>query len=498
MELVQNFRWFETGELQDMVTADGKVVWRGPAGQGPVAGPGRDLLGATIAPAFIDNHCHIIASGIDLGRLNLSGLDSHSAVLDALRDRNISEPDGWLLAVQYDQNRYAGGHLTRTELDQISSTRPILLRHFNGHASVANSAALAMAQVTAETPDPEGGAYRRDASGVPDGVLLEAAHERVWGYVPDPSIEGMAEAIIRAGESMASYGISVACDMQTGRPDLLSELKAYTMALEKGCPIDLRLMIQWGARFGRRAASPEVIQEHIDAFEATGRGRVVGIKIFADGAIGSATAAIYGAYEGAETEHGNSSGQLMYAPEKLKTMTCTAHDAGYAVAVHAIGDYAADLVMDAFEATDEPSRHRIEHIMMMSDAQIERLAKIGCAATMQPEFLHRFGHAYLRNLGADRTAKLKRFRSVVDAGVPLSLSSDRPIVPGDPRLAIRTASHRPDSFDSSENLTEIEAIFAHTVEAAKCMGDTGRFGTLAPGSDARYVVVDDLLSTQKS
>jgi predicted amidohydrolase YtcJ len=183
----------------------------------------------------------------------------------------------------------------------------------------------------------------------------------------------------------------------------------------------------------------------------------------------------------------------MYAPEKLKAMTLTAHDAGYAVSVHAIGDYAADLVMDGFEATGEPSRHRIEHIMLMSDAQIERLAKIGCAATMQPEFLHRFGHAYLRNLGAERTAKLKRFRSVLDAGIPLSLSSDRPIVPGDPRLAIRTASHRPAGFDLAENLSPTEAIYAHTVEAANCLGDTGRFGTLQPGSDGRYVLVDDLL-----
>jgi predicted amidohydrolase YtcJ len=493
MELVQNFRWFENGEVQDMVIAGGKVVWRGASGTGPTATLAKNLNGATIAPGFIDNHCHIIASGIDLGRLNLSGQDSHEAVLDALRDRNLSEPDGWLLAVQYDQNRYADGHLTRTELDRISTTRPILLRHFNGHASVANSAALQLANVTSDTPDPEGGAYRRDASGAPDGVLLEAAHERVWGFVPDPSVEGMADAIIRAGESMAGYGITIACDMQTGRPDLLSELKAYTLALEKGCPIDLRLVIQWGAMFGRRAAAPEVIREHIAAFEATGRGRVVGIKIFVDGAIGSATAAIYGAYEGAEPEHGTWSGQLMYAPEKLKAMTLTAHDAGHAVSVHAIGDYAADLVMDAFEATGEPSRHRIEHIMLMSDAQIERLAKIGCAATMQPEFLHRFGHAYLRNLGAERTAKLKRFRSVLDAGIPLSLSSDRPIVPGDPRLAIRTASHRPAGFDPTENLSPTEAIFAHTVEAANCLGDTGRFGTLQPGSDARYVLVDDLL-----
>ena len=333
-----------------------------------------------------------------------------------------------------------------------------------------------------------GGAFGRDADGTLNGLLLEAAHERVWDAVPNPSVSEMADAIMAAGESMAGYGISVACDMQTGRPDLLAELDAYRIALERGCPVDLRLMLQWRAVFGPRA-DQEVIAERVAAFEATGRGRVLGIKIFADGAIGSLTAAIYGAYEGHLAQHGTWSGQLMYPPERFNQMVQTAHDAGYPVAVHAIGDYAADLVMDAFAATDEPSRHRIEHIMLMSDSQLDRLAALGCHATMQPEFLHRFGHAYRRNLGPSRTAKLKRFRSALDRGIPLSFSSDRPIVPGNPRDAIRTASQRPEGFAPAESITLTEAIAAHTETAAACMQDDSRFGTLAPGSDARHVIV---------
>jgi len=155
------------------------------------------------------------------------------------------------------------------------------------------------------------------------------------------------------------------------------------------------------------------------------------------------------------------SGQLIYSPTRLREMVQTAHRAGFRVATHSIGDYATDLVMDAYEATGEPSRHRIEHAMLLSDAQIERLAGLGCAVTFQPEFLIRFGHSYRRQLGPERMARLKRARSLLDAGIPLSFSSDRPIVPGDPKDGIRAAVHRPEGFDPAENITLPEAFRAY-------------------------------------
>jgi predicted amidohydrolase YtcJ len=489
MELIKNFHWYADGSRQDMVVDNAKVVWRGPSGTGPVAQFETDLNGQTIAPGFVENHCHVIASGFDLTRLNLSGLNSHAEVLDAIRDRHRSDPDGWLLAVQYDQNRYAEGPIHARQLDLISETRPILLRHFNGHASVANSAALREAGITPSTPDPDGGTFGRDSDGSLNGTLLEDAHEVVWNAVPAPRHEDVVEAILAAGQSMANFGITVACDMQTGRPDAVAELEAYTEALKRGCAVDLRLMIQWRCLFGSRA-NPALLRERIMEFEATGRGRILGVKIFVDGAIGSLTAAIYGAYEGHSMQHDGWSGQLMYSPERFHEMVQRADAAGYQVAVHAIGDYAADLAMAAFEATENSARHRIEHIMIMSDAQLDRLARTGCHATMQPEFLHRFGHAYQRNLGPERTQKLKRFRAAIDCGIPLSFSSDRPIVPGDPRDAIRTATNRPEGFDPNENISMAEAVRAHTRVAAECMSDQERFGTLEPGSDARYVVLE--------
>ncbi|MDX2065030.1 MAG: amidohydrolase [Fimbriimonadaceae bacterium] len=487
MTTVTDFFHYDTGRPGRMHVESGRIV--ALAEDLPLIGEVQSLQGATIAPALVDNHCHILPSGFDLGRLNLAPLLSAEAVLDAVRDRHRDEPDGWLIAVQYDQNRYGGIHLTRHDLDAISKARPIVLRHYNGHCSVANTAALRAAGVHDTSPDPAGGEFRRDANGAPDGVCFEHAHEMIWNAMPEPTHAERVAAILRAGASMADYGLVMAADMQTGQPDLLGELAAYRDSAAT-CAIETRLYLRWSKVFGPRAVDGDVLNAAIADLEATGRSRVCGIKIFADGAIGSATAAIYGAYVG-ETER-ETSGQLIYRPERLTEMVRTAADAGYPVAVHAIGDYAVDLVMDAFAATDDPTRHRLEHAMILRDAQIERLAALGCHVTMQPEFLHRFGHAYRRQLGDARTSRLKRFRSVLDAGIPLSFGSDRPIVPGDPRLAIRTAASRPDRFDPAENVSIREAIFAHTTAACAVTGER-ELGRLAPGFRAAWSDVSDLM-----
>lgn len=472
-----------------MLVEGGRVVARG-VGLATLPEVSRtvDLQGKYLLPRFVDAHCHILPTGLDLQRLHLGTAESHSDVLDLVRQRHGEETEGWLLAVHYDHNRY-GGHLSREALDAISADRPIVLRHANGHAAVANSAALRAAGVGEETPDSEGGEFVRDASGRLTGVLLEDAHDRVLGALPMPTLEEMTDAIVRAGRSMHDLGIGCASDMMTGFFDLERELEAYRLAAQRGCPIEVRHYVQWSAVFGPRGIGPANLP------------KVAGIKIFCDGAIMSATAAIYGSYSGEPAkgprisrrghaptgEDGREvSGQLIYRPERLKEMVKVAHEAGHSVSIHAIGDYAVDLVMDAFEATDEPSRHRIEHAMVLDDRQIERLARLDCEVTFQPEFLLRFGTSYRRQLGPERTARLKPARSVLDAGIKLSFNSDRPIVAGDPWDGILTASNRPEGFDPGENVTRAEAIRLYSAAGSRANGDADCFGTLTPGSDAGF------------
>ncbi|MFZ4508618.1 MAG: amidohydrolase [Fimbriimonas sp.] len=505
MKILKDFRWGLTGERQSMAIASGRVLWRDARAELPPGAEVENLDGKWLLPSFIDGHCHILPTGLFLAALDLATASSHEEVLAAVRDFHDQHPDGWLLAVNYDQNRYPEGHLNRSQLDAIAPNRPVILRHVTGHASVANSQALVAAQVTEDVLDPAGGTFQRDAAGRLTGVLFEDAHDLVTKAMPTPTVAEMARAIHLAGESMASYGIACASDMMTGRYDLLGELDAYRFAAENGCPIRTRLYLQWKEVFGPKALPLERILERLEGADES-RVRINGIKIFADGAIGSATAAIYGSYTGREPNgaivsryaqpvSGSSadgrptSGQLIYNPSRLHDMVIRAHDAGYEVAVHSIGDYSTDLVLDAFEATGEPARHRLEHAMILSDAQIERIARLVVRVTFQPEFLARFGYAYQQQLGPERTAKLKRTRSVLDAGIPLSFNSDRPIVAGNPWDGIHAAENRPEGFDPAENCSRLEALLAATRGNAVANRDAD-MATLEPGSLADYMVLD--------
>jgi predicted amidohydrolase YtcJ len=451
-----------------------------------------DLQGRIVLPGFIDSHCHIIPMGLDLRKLNLSGLDSRERVLDAVRDwHGRTDPSTWLLAVHYDQTRFSdGAHLTCHDLDRVVPERPVLLRHSNGHASVANSAALKRAGVGPETPDPPGGAYGRDANGALTGVLLERSHEFVTSKAPEPTLEEMTDAVMRAGRRMAQFGITSATDMMTGRWNLERELLAYHRASQAGCPVRIRLSMQWGTVLGPRRIDAGRLQEILSGMDGD-RCKAIGLKIFADGAIGSATAAIHGEF----TEGGN--GTLIYQPERLKGMVMAAHAEGWAVAVHSIGDRSTDHVLDAFEATGEPSRHRIEHVMLLSDPQIDRLAKLNPLVTMQPEFLMRFPHSYRRQLGHERARGLKRAHSVLKAGLRLSFSSDAPIVNGDPWDGIRTAVDRPEGFDPAENVGLGTAVRLYTESGAEANGDQAQGGAIRPGAWADFQVYEDNLGESK-
>ncbi len=446
-----------------------------------------DLKDRWIMPGFIDAHCHILPSGLDLLKLNLSSCETKEDVLDSVRDceRLMDPGTDWLLAVQYDQTKFEGAqHIENYELDLISETRPILLRHSNGHASVCNSAALRVAGVDSSTPDPEGGEYGKCWKGEPNGVLLEKAHEYVTSCVPKPTLEQMVEGIMRAGDSMAGYGITCATDMMTGRFDLERELQAYRIASEKGCKIRLRLSLQWATVLSdRKAIAKERLEELLGEMNPE-LCRMIGLKVFADGAIGSATAAIYGKYS---TTGG--SGQLIYSEENLAQIIAKIDSAGYACAVHTIGDRSTDLVMEAYEKTDDPLRHRIEHAMILSDEQIQRMAKLGSHLAMQPEFIKRFGHAYRAQI-PELAGRLNRCRSVLDAGISLSFNSDRPIVPGNPWDGIEMAVDRLPGFDACENVTLAEAVDCYTLGGAVANREPEFCGRIQPGMVADFQIYD--------
>lgn len=444
-----------------------------------------DLDGRLVLPAWYEAHCHVLPEGLDMLKLSLRPCRSRDEVLEAVRDA-AGQGEGWLHAVHYDQTKFPGAeHLTRDDLDRVCPIRPVLLRHSNGHASVANSAALT-ATIDPDTPDPAGGTYVRDATGRMNGVLLERAHERVTELSPPPSLDDMVQAVLRAGAAMAADGVTTATDMGTGRWDLETELRAYKIAADRGCAVRLRLYLQWSAVFGRRATLPDR-REAITAEMDKASCRVCGVKLFSDGAIGSATAAIHGQFA---TTLKN--GQLMYAPSELSRRITQADREGWKVAVHAIGDRAVDHVMDAFAECDDPKRHRIEHAMILDDAQVDRLANLGCHVSVQPEFLVRFGHAYRTQL-PNSFSRLNRVASLMRAGIPLSFSSDRPITVGNPAAGVVCATDRPQGFDEGENISLADATRLYT-QGGWESNDEGPGGRIAPGLAADFQVFDGVLS----
>lgn len=468
--LFRNARWWRNGEPFTLSVVDGRV-----AGQ-PMSETQADEIvdcrGAWLMPAFVDCHCHILPAGLDMQRLNLSGCSTREEVLDLVRGAATSG-GGWLLAVQYDQTRFEDGrHITARELDAVAGNRPTVLRHSSGHAAVANSAALREAGISMSTPDPPGGTIVRDESGAPLGALLENAIDLVYRVVPPPTLTESIDAIHAAARSMRSRGITCATDMATGSRGLSEEVEAYRRAAESGCAIRLRTFVLWGRVFGKHGEPHFYI-------ETTPMLRNLGVKLFADGAVGAGTAAMTEEYAT------GGKGMLIYEPDDLSERVRVAHEAGHVVAIHSIGDRCTDIVLDALAMTGNAARHRVEHVMVLRDDQVERIRSLGVRVTLQPEFLLRFGHAYLKQLGEQRASRLKRARSLLDAGVSLGFSSDQPIVPGDPWDGIRTAVERPPGFDSGENITVEEAIEVYTCGAAR-INDEPELGSLAPGEWADF------------
>ena len=238
----------------------------------------------------------------------------------------------------------------------------------------------------------------------------------------------------------------------------------------------MRLYVQWFQVLGRNAPPIQEFQAKISALDDPLVG-FRGLKVFADGAIGSATAAVYISYP---TTGGL--GQLIYPESDLASILKNIDDHGFRIAVHSIGDRSTDLVLDAYAACLDPSRHRLEHAMILSDKQIDRLAEIKCKVTFQPEFLLRFGHAYRAQV-PDRAPLLKRVKTVLGRGIPVGFNSDRPIVPGNPWDGIQSAIRRPEGFDPSENIDLPSAIRLYTQGGAEINFDPDQ-GQLITGMRA--------------
>lgn len=464
-----------------------------------LAGPGArviELAGQTVTPGLVDAHAHLYGLGADLENVSVRGLASEAETARAMADAAAARPAGeWLIGRGWDQNRWPGQQFpTRAALDAALGDRPVLLRRVDGHASWVNSRALAAAGITAATPDPPGGKILRDAGGEPTGVLIDKAMGLVDAVIPAPAAEVRARRIRAAARRAVELGLTGVHDM--GIDD---ETAAVYRALAGRGELPLRVhgfLAGDAADVARLRRNPE---------PAVGRFELRGVKLYADGALGSRGARLYAEYD----DDRGSRGLWVTEPEQLAVAIEVAISAGWQVAVHAIGDAAIGSVIDAYLAAQKkyPGEHRprIEHLQVLAPQDLPRLVETRAIASMQPTHATSDMPWAEQRVGAARIKGAYAWRTVLDQGIPLAAGSDFPVEEVAPLLGIYAAVTRQDASGApaggwypAQRMTLDEAITAFTYGAAYAGFAEGTRGRIAAGRLADLTVIDGPLAADRS
>ena len=468
-----------------------------------------DLRGATVLPGFHDAHNHMIGFGMSLAEVDLRS--SAAGSLDELyaavaRRAETTAPGGWVVGSGYDQNKI-GAHPHRDALDRAAPGRRVWLRHTSGHMCVVNSLVLADLGLDMAGMDLPGGRVATDADGRPVGLLEERAQLLVGSLVYPYPLAELTEAIGRAAAQYLREGITSCTEAGIGGGWVAhspAELAAYQAARDQGnLGVRVELMAASEVLHSLGAHADDGLVAGLDLGISTGFGddwlRLGAVKVFADGSLVGRTAALHEPYAG-DGADGGGRGYLQADAAELQATIIAAHRSGWQVATHAIGDLAIDVVLDAYERAlaeypRRDPRHRIEHFAVVQPGQVARAAGLGVIAVPQGRFATELGDGMLAAVGPARHDWLYRQRSLLEAGMVLPGSSDRPVVAGAPLLGIgdmvnrRTASGAP--FNPGEAITASQALHAYTRGSAYASRQEHVKGSIAPGMLADLVVLSE-------
>jgi predicted amidohydrolase YtcJ len=460
-----------------------------------------DLGGATVVPGFIDAHQHVITLGYWMSQIDCghTAVRSIAELTEAVRARAaVTEPGQWVLGRGYDDNKLSERrHPTRQDLDAVSPHHPVMIRNVSGHMSVANSVALRQAGITRDTASPFGGHIVTDAAGEPTGLLQEKAQDLLGvPFLPQDKTL-LREYLHTAGQACLAAGITSAHEAGIFSPP---EFSVFQEAWAAGTlPLRTYMMI--------RTPFLEAL-EGVGLFTGFGddRLRVGSIKAISDGSLIGRTAAVCHPYEDAlreSTANGEEPadhdlGLAMFTQPELDDIVWRGHSAGWQMAIHAIGDRAIDMCLDAYEralrrAPRADHRHRIEHCGVMRPDIIERMARMGVIPVGQPPFITEFGDGFLAHLGAERCRLTYPLASLMRAGIPVAGSSDSPVSSYQPLIGIQAAvtelTAGGDPFAPAEALTVEEALALYTRNAAYASFDEHKKGSISVGKYADLTVL---------
>lgn len=464
-----------------------------------------------VMPGLTDAHLHLADAALGDRELVLEGLglaDGLARVRDAHRERLAGgDREGWLLGRGWSLDRF-GTWPTADALEAAAPGRPVALWGHDHHSRWANRTALARAGIGAAIPDPPGGAIERGADGVPSGILLEHACRLLDVAIPELTTDQVGDAVRRYAGYLASLGL-VGCHDPgevTPEPDLERGPVLYARLAASG-RLPLRVhgslreeQLERAAALGLRTGQRAIPDDRGDARarRAAERATVGWLKLFADGALGSRTAALLAPY----VDTGGL-GRLLQPPEALRELVARGQRLGIAPQIHAIGDRAVRVALDALEAASATRvAHgpvgrspwaRLEHLQLVDAGDLARFGPLGVAASVQPGHLLSDAEAAQR-AWADRLPATYPWRSLVARGVPLAVGTDAPVEAPDPWPGIAMAVTRrlpsaADPYPGHEALGLARALRAAALDPAVVAGEDDRIGRLTAGHRADLIVI---------
>ena len=470
---VKNGRFIAVGssdEIRGLATRNTEVV---------------DAEGMTVTPGFIDAHSHPSGAGVnELINVNVD-LRSIAEIKEAIRDRaSITPADQWIIGFKYDDTKLREGRpLERTDLDEAVSDNPVMVRHRGGHTAVYNSKAFELAGVTAQTPDPEGGAfYRRD--GALTGKVAERARNAFSGLIPSGSTREQRQAGVRLiSEIMARSGLTSVHQTGCSTNDLI----AYQDAHHAG---ELRFRTYLFPRGG-------LYRNLKEAGMRTGFGdewlRIGAVKYGADGSASERTMRMSTPYIGRPDDYGI----LTMSQEEIHEAVEDGHRSGWQVGIHANGDVTIDMVLNAYERVgrmwprDDP-RHRIEHCSLVNPDLLQRIKDLGVIPAPFYTYIHYHGNKWVE-YGPEKMRWMFAHRSFLDYGIPVAPASDYTPGPYEPLMAIQSMVTRKDFagrvWGPNQRVSVDEALGICTINGAHASFEEDIKGSITAGKLADFVML---------
>jgi len=460
-----------------------------------------DLGGKLVLPGLIDSHGHLAGLALSYTRANLAGTKSKAEVMNRLHEFETTlAEDAWLLGRGWDQNDWPEQEFpSRQDLDGEFPDRPVWLRRIDGHAAWGNSAALAQADRDLSGDwQPEGGVIRRDENGQPTGVFIDGAMSLVDSAVPAISREVLSSALDQASQTLNALGLTGVHDPGIDR----ATVELYLEKIREG-----KFPLRVYAMADGMNETMAWLCENGPIDDPSGRLVMRSVKLYADGALGSRGAALLEDYS---DDPGNR-GLLFASQQQMEANIRRVMACGLQTGVHAIGDAGNRQALDAYEKLiadypENPGRHRIEHAQVLDPADIQRFARMGVIAAMQPTHATSDMYWAVDRLGGERSRGAYAWRSLLDSGAALAFGSDFPVEEVNPMLGIYAAVTRQDTqgwpeggWYPEQSVSREEAIRAFTLDAAFAAFMEDEIGSLEVGKRADFIVLDrDIMEIPES